>query len=386
MAAPVRRIPGDPETFALSPGIALCLSGGGYRAMLFHLGSLWRLNTAGYLPKVDRVSSVSGGSITAGALALAWDSLAFDDAGVSQRFDEDVVTPIRRLAGVTVDIPAVIRGMLGPGGAADQIAAAYRTHLFGKHTLHDLPDEAHAPRFIFNATNLQSGVLWRFSRGYSRDYRVGEIRNPTIDVAVAVAASSAFPPFLSPMVLHHKESDYTPNSGLDLQRKPFTTKVVLTDGGVYDNLGLETAWKRYTTVLVSDGGGHLAAEGTVGQDYARQTLRVLKVIDSQVRSLRTRQLIASYESGPNDPDHREGAYWGIRTDVAELHVKDPLPCPVEQTMKLAMIPTRLARLSATQQKRLINWGFASCDAAMRRFVDPSLPRPEGFPYPDAAVG
>ena len=33
---------------------------------------------------------------------------------------------------------------------------------------------------------------------------------------------------------------------------------MLTDGGVYDNLGLETAWKRYTTIVVSDGGGQMA--------------------------------------------------------------------------------------------------------------------------------
>ena len=62
------------------PGTALCLSGGGYRAMLFHVGALWRLNEAGYLPKLERVSSVSGGSITAGVLGLAWPKLGFDEA------------------------------------------------------------------------------------------------------------------------------------------------------------------------------------------------------------------------------------------------------------------------------------------------------------------
>ncbi|HEX9415372.1 MAG TPA: patatin-like phospholipase family protein, partial [Gaiellaceae bacterium] len=67
---PVLGIPGDADR--AEPGIALCLSGGGYRAMLFHLGALWRLNEAGYLPKLDRVSSVSGGSMTNGALALSW--------------------------------------------------------------------------------------------------------------------------------------------------------------------------------------------------------------------------------------------------------------------------------------------------------------------------
>ena len=53
-------------------GVALCLSGGGYRAMLFHVGVVWRLHDAGWLPRLDRVSSVSGGSIAAGTLALAW--------------------------------------------------------------------------------------------------------------------------------------------------------------------------------------------------------------------------------------------------------------------------------------------------------------------------
>jgi NTE family protein len=385
-SAPVERIPGDPVVFAPSPGIALCLSGGGYRAMLFHVGTLWRLNTAGYLPRIDRVSSVSGGSITAGMLGLAWNSLAFNDKGVGQRFDDEIVAPIRRLAGTTIDVPSVLRGLFGSGGASDKVADAYRKHLFGGRTLRDLPDERHAPRFVINATNLQSGVLWRFSRDYARDYRVGEIRNPTIDLALAVAASSAFPPFISPTVLKPKESDYTPNSGLDLQRPPYTTEVILTDGGVYDNLGLETAWKRYTTVLVSDGGGKLGAEESIGRDYARQTLRVLNVIDNQVRSLRKRQLIASYEADAGDPDHRRGAYWGIRTDIAGYRLPDALPCPVGQTTKLANISTRLAKLGNTEQERLINWGFAVCDAALRTYVDTSLPRPDDFPYPGAKVG
>src|SRR6059058_6076968 len=48
----------------------LAMSGGGFRATLFHLGTLWRLNELAHLPKVDRISSVSGGSITAGVLAV----------------------------------------------------------------------------------------------------------------------------------------------------------------------------------------------------------------------------------------------------------------------------------------------------------------------------
>jgi len=53
----------------------LAMSGGGFRATLFHLGTLWRLNELAYLPKIDRISSVSGGSITCGVLAVHWPRL-----------------------------------------------------------------------------------------------------------------------------------------------------------------------------------------------------------------------------------------------------------------------------------------------------------------------
>jgi NTE family protein len=69
-SSPVRLIPTDTNA-GPRPGIALCLSGGGYRTVLFHLGALWRLNESAYLPKFARISSVSGGSITAGVLGYA---------------------------------------------------------------------------------------------------------------------------------------------------------------------------------------------------------------------------------------------------------------------------------------------------------------------------
>src|SRR6187455_3276423 len=77
------------------PGIALCLSGGGYRAMLFHLGALWRLNEWGYLPSLTRISSVSGGSITAGFRGFKRAGLGFDAQGIARAFDQEVVQPVR---------------------------------------------------------------------------------------------------------------------------------------------------------------------------------------------------------------------------------------------------------------------------------------------------
>jgi NTE family protein len=347
--------------------------------MLFHVGALRRLNEAALLPRLKRVSSVSGGSITAGRLALAWGDLAFD-GDVAGRFVELVEQPIRRLAGETIDRAAIARGIFTRGTVGEKVAAAYAKHLFGGKTLQDLPGDP-APRFVINATNLQSAVLWRFSRPYMRDYRVGSIPNPSVDVATAVAASAAFPPVLSPVVLSLDDAAYTPASGDDLQRPPYTTKVVLTDGGVYDNLGLETVWKRYETVLVSDGGGHIAAEDSPAKDWLRQMPRVLGVIDSQVRALRKRQVIESYRQG-----WRDGAYWGIRSHIADYHVPDALPCDPAATMRLAAVATRLARMEPVLQERLINWGYAVCDAALRAHVDPQLPAPSGFPYPSAAVG
>lgn len=372
---------------APAKGIALCLSGGGYRAMLFHLGALWRLNELGFLPKLDRISSVSGGSITAGVLALAWSKLAFDGKSVGAAFVQQVVSPIRNLAARTIDAGAVIGGLLLPGSISDRVTDAYRKNLFGAATLQDLPDK---PMFIFNATSVQTGALFRFSKPYAADYRVGIIRRPRFQIADAVAASSAFPPVLSPHRLELDPKMWDPPSGKkseDLHSGAYLMHAVLTDGGVYDNLGLETAWKAYKTVLVSDGGGKMQGEEEPHVDWVQHGLRVNDIIDNQVRSLRKRQLIGSYELQSNDPLFREGTYWGIRSDMANYAVKGNLTCPNNETMKLAGIATRLARLDDVTQDRLINWGYAICDAAMRKHVKDlqAASAPTGFPYPASEV-
>ena len=374
---PVHPIPTDDESDAIEPTPALCLSGGGYRAMVFHIGVIWRLYETGLLKDIKRISSVSGGSITAGQLALAWRELSFDPDRIKSDFIPKFVEPLRAFAGVTIDAESVILGTLLPGSVGDRIAKAYDEHLFHGKTLQDMPDE---PRFVINATNVQSGALWRFMKRYMRDYRVGKVDKPKVPLAQAVAASSAFPPVLSPFELRLRDADFVPGTGLDLQRPPFTTRVVLSDGGVYDNLGLETAWKRHQTVLVSDAGGKIEAEEEPETDWARHSYRVLNLIDNQVRSLRRRQVIDSFKSKA-----RKGAYWGIRTDIRDYGLPDALNCPLDRTTQLAELPTRLKRLDATTQERLINWGYAVCDAALRKHVDPNLGRPPGFPYSQSGV-
>ena len=373
-AAPVHEQPGEEIEPEPTSGVALCLSGGGYRAMLFHTGALIRLNELGWLPRLDRVSSVSGGSIVAGMLAQAWGRLDFDADDVAGNFDELVVDPVRRLAGKTIDRPAIVLGLFGPGSAADRLAAAYRRHLFGDTTLQSLSDDG--PFFVFNSTCLQSGVLRRFSKAYAWDWRVGKIDHPTIGLAVAVAASSAYPPYLSPLVLDFPPEAHVPGTGSDLEFPPYTTRLVLTDGGVYDNLGLETAWHRHRTVLVSDGGGHMSPTPRPRAFWPSQVVQVLTVTDNQVRDLRKRQAIQAFIGGA-----RDGTYWGIRTDIGDYRLPTALPAPHDQTLQLAAIATRLGRLPDVEQERLINWGYAVCDAAMRRHVDVDASPPSGFPYP-----
>jgi NTE family protein len=357
------------------PGIALCLSGGGYRAMLFHVGALWRLNQLGFLPRLDRVSSVSGGSITAATLGLHWSELDFDGDGVARALGPKMVAPLRKLASTTIDRPSIIGGILQPKRTvAEKVAAAYRKHLFDGQTLQHLPDR---PRFVINATNVQTGSLWRFSKKYMADWTVGLYPKPQVELAVAVGASSAFPPVLSPVRLTVDPNGFAPDGRGKLHTPPYTTDVVLSDGGVYDNLGLETAWKRYDTILVSDGGGQMQPEPNVHSDWVRHAVRINAVIDNQVRDLRKRETIAGFLSG----DHK-GTYWGIRTDISKYAPKGgALDCPAAKTLVLAATKTRLEGMPDTLQERLINWGYAVCDAAMRTYVDRDNPAPAAFPYP-----
>jgi NTE family protein len=374
--SPVRRIPPD-EDAEPTDGTGLCLSGGGYRAMLFHLGVLWRLNEAGWLSRIDRISSVSGGSIASAVLGLAWRGLEFDERGVGQRFEQRVVEPVRTLARRGIDVRAVLSGLVSPQTIAERLAAAYRRHLFGERTLQEMPQE---PRFIINATNVGSGAIFRFEREQLADWRVGRIERPQVEVAVAVACSSAFPPVLSPYLLRLEGAGWISEPWSDLALFEHRDKVVLSDGGVYDNLGLETVWKRCRTVIVSDAGGLLVPEPKSHRDWLRHFVRVLRVIDSQVRALRKRQTIESLARGL-----RDGVYLGIRSHMADYGVEDPLSAPPERTIMLAEVPTRLAALDDTVQERLVNWGYAICDAGLRRHLDRAAARPLGFPYPEAAA-
>jgi NTE family protein len=394
--------PGGDELRVPAPGLALSLSGGGYRAMLFHAGVLIRLNEMGLLPKLSRISSVSGGSITAAFLGLKWKNLNFDaTTGIADNFIPQVIAPLRVFADITVDVKAVLTGVLIPGiSVSDRVIAAYHRSLFGDATLQNLPDDRapdHSgrkpPRFVINATNVQTGTLMRFSRPYLADYSIGMVKEPEVPLAVAVAASSAFPPVLSPLVLACDRMEFYA-AGRDFTDPKYRKNVTLTDGGVYDNLGIETVWKRYRHILVSDAGQKMKGEPEPEKNWLLHLKRTLDVVDNQVRSLRKRQILDAF-TNPNDV--HKGTYWSIKGNLADYPVQRAddadraiaAACDPYTTRRLAMIPTRLAQLQPEDQDHLCNWGYAACDAAIRAWCQTFLSTdygltitpPKKFPFP-----
>ena len=373
--------------------VVLLFSGGGYRAMLFHLGALWRLNEAGLLPEVAAISSVSGGSIAAAIVGLKWKNLNFDHNGVAQNFSQEVIAPARVLASRDVDLRVLAQSAIPWSSAAQGVIAAYRAHVFGNSTLQDLPDR---PLVFIHATNLQSGLGWTFSKRYMGDGRVGVVRQPTVEIAVAVAASSAFPPFLSPVILKVDPTYYElPQLPfMDLHRSPYTNRVFLTDGGVYDNIGFMSGGK-IDVVMVSDASLRTLPEESPWRDWLSQTRRVLDLIHAQPARFRIDQLLDKRR------DEAQAAYiWTINDSLQGYPPGLVFPTSPNVIKALAMVPTRLRGMGDSVQKQLINLGYAVADAELRvtriypkhsasdvRKVSPyaELPPGKGWPYPECEL-
>jgi len=364
------------EIQTLGPGLAL--SGGGFRAALFNLGTLWRLNELGWLKKLAMITSVSGGSITSAVLGFKWKGLTFNADGVATNFIDQVVAPVRHFCTLSIDISAGIEGFVSVFESIPQrVAAKYRDELFGDATLQDLPDSDTNPRFVIYATSLQSGASVRMSRKHFADYRVGRIPGPTVPLATAVAASSAFPPVLSPVTIDFDPAAWESQEGADLYPQvEFRRRVYLSDGGVYDNMGLEAIWERCKIVLVSDAGAPFSPEAAPERAWTSQVERVLGIAVEQTRRLRRSWLVGDFQA-----KRRQGSYWGIATRIADYQLHATLLTDTAATAALQHIRTRLNPFSDEEQMQLINWGYALADAAMRSHVLEAEPAMGTLPYP-----
>jgi NTE family protein len=223
------------------PRIGLAISGGGFRATAFGLGCLRALYDRGVLDNVTVVSGISGGSLA--AALWAYGPTRFDD------FDTHTVDLLRR--GIQLDIT---RRALTPAAVGRNLAAfvtsAMPTPFSGQRTanrtdsLRDtladlafgdtLVNQVTYPRLatVISATDLITTRAVRFGSQRSSCSAYGTIRDP-ITVAQAVAASAAYP-----LLLPAIERTFTFTRNRASTTITATHRVALTDGGVYDNLGL----------------------------------------------------------------------------------------------------------------------------------------------------
>ncbi|NMQ29363.1 patatin-like phospholipase family protein [Candidatus Accumulibacter phosphatis] len=358
------------------PTIGLSLSGGGFRATLFGLGTLWRLNEGGLLRRLTRISSVSGGSIVAGVLAHRWRQLNFVDDQASN-FEEVVAQPVREFCNQTIDVSTALRGHLTPFRSSGEILARrYAKDLFGETLLRQIatPAENHAPRFIFYATNMQTGRSFLFRQDYIADCVLGISYKTEVPLAAAIAASSAVPPIFSPVVLKTETGAWEEPQGKLANLNQLRQRIVLADGRISDNMGVEALLDKLDFVLVSDAGAPFEIDESPFEDDLLQLGRVRDILIEQTRALRRRSLIGDFESGV-----RRGAYWGIGSAIDAYDDHDALASDNAVTAALQNIPTRLKAFTAKEQGQLINWGYALTDTALRTRTELALDAPQGWP-------
>ena len=197
----------------------MALSGGGFRATLFHLGALWRLNEMALLSGLAAISAVSGGSLIAGLLGTRWEKLIFR-SGQAQNFEEEIANPILRLCETNIDVKSIVLGFLTGSKSMER---AYERLLVAKATLQHLPDH---PKFIFNACHLETGRNWIFTKEKIHTWKVGDVERPETPLSKVLAASSACPPYLPAVSL-----PIDPNSVRESEYEDRTTESKLRKKG-----------------------------------------------------------------------------------------------------------------------------------------------------------
>ena len=364
-------MPDGPAPLIPSPTIGLCLSGGGFRAALYAMGVARYLAEADALVDAAVVCGVSGGSITAAAIAAgAADPRALEAAGFRAAvFDPflDAVTSnnLRNRA-----LARWARGrLLGRGRPRNLVLSDVLGDALYPHAsaLAQLPSR---PQLIVTATDLGAGRAFRFSQEFIGSFDCGYAPTPAaMSLATAVAASVAAPPAFPPLQLH--------TAGLGL--KPDAPTVLsITDGGVYDNLGVEwfQGWGHATRpaaaisadflVVINASGPLLASRRRFVGPFALNRCR--KVQYAQTQASRVRWLVADLEAG-----RRRGAYLGITGDPRRYRLPDRTAIdpdlissalPSRLVAPLAQLRTDLDRFTAQEAGLLAYHGYWSAHARL----------------------
>ena len=256
-----------PPVTPLAKTIGLALSGGGSRAVAFHLGTLRALEDLKLLDEVDVVSGVSGGSVMTGLLGYTDAPFADIDRNAIRFLRRGLVWPALKklphparalpllwnsfavaLPTLATDLIAWIAnfsGSLLPAlrpatNAVSRLSWPLRHRYSRTHVVADAIADAvgtqhcDAPTrqgksIVFNACELRTGTAFRMSNERFGTWRYGWAPASELPVAAAVTASAAYPPFLPPF-------DWM--RPFERRGETTTRRVIVTDGGVFENLGV----------------------------------------------------------------------------------------------------------------------------------------------------
>jgi predicted acylesterase/phospholipase RssA len=339
------------------PQLGLALSGGGFRATLYHLGVIRFLKDLGELKNVTHIASVSGGSILATHLVLNWDRYTGDDKSFNEAAAEIVAFaqfdvrnhivrryPMLYLLRLLAKVAFRSGRNLTPNAILER---HYRDMLYGDRCLYELPEK---PVLHILTTNVSNGGLSVFNRdglfiqerGDTETAPFYNVPAPMARLSRVVGASSAFPGFFPPVEMSA--------SDLGVREGQFPTEW-FTDGGVYDNLGIRAfSWLKrqeveFDTVLVSDAGKpfQILNEATLG--FVGQSVRASDILWDRVWQLERENF-----------GKRPGYVFLPITDTVERSEDPAALHPVVQT-ETQNIRTDLDRFSDIEVNALVQHGY-----------------------------
>lgn len=341
------------------PPIALALSGGGIRAMVFHLGVLQCLAEKQLLEQVSHVSTVSGGSLILG--------LIFQESGMkwpsSLEYLQDILPALKKKLCSHSLIGGMVRQLRYPRNLpylfsrANLVAGALREEWGVSGQLKDLPV---SPEWSINGTTAETGKRFRFKRNDLGDYMIGYASTNSFALAEALAVSAAFPGGIGPLVFNVKGFEWKkrdwhePLEAAKVVEPPYD-RLHLYDGGVYDNLGLEpffdtgtgnikTEFPVGTSIIASDAGAPLAQGFSYFKLNPWRMKRVADIMSDQSRALRIRTFINYVKSGTG-----RGSYLYIREPIT--HERDCISADFASNF-----PTTLRQLTESEFDKILIHG------------------------------
>jgi NTE family protein len=365
--------------------LGLCLSGGGVRAAVFHLGVLKRFADENLLERVTEISTVSGGSLAIAALfarsGMAWPS--------SQKYRDETYTELRALL-TSKDLFSL--KAIGWSGLL-----FYNVRLFGSRakilshflqkkwritaTVAELPD---TPRWQINATCFETGKNWRFSKRSMGDWVFGKHFSPEILLADAAAASAAVPYVIGTLRLNLPADGWwqtDPKTKAPIRKITVPKNVRLWDGGVYENMGLEALFKPGKDgglegcdfLICSDASAPLQRnpESLVSKFFRGHlpSPRLFDISSDQIRWLRHRMFFNDAKAG-----NVKGQLLQMGTSIRQLEVlyghtrpaKDYDQFQSDQEVDWASkYPTDLAALSGQSFDAIARHGYELANATLR---------------------